>query len=63
MHAKHLGIPWDGPLTPESNSLPGLPGQQWSAHSWVVEVIVEVVEVIVELMGVVEVIEVSLQMI
>ena len=39
VHAKHLGIPWDGPLTPESNSLPGLPAHQWSARSWEVYVV------------------------
>ena len=39
VHAKHLGIPWDGPLTPESNSLPGLLAHQWSARSWEVYVV------------------------
>ena len=34
VHARLLEIPWDGSMAPVSNSLPGLPDQQWSARSW-----------------------------
>ena len=34
MYAKIHGIPWDGTMTPASNSLPGLPDQQWSTRAW-----------------------------